>query len=200
MTPVPDQLAALVASRVCHDLINPIGAIGNGLELIALESGQLSPEQELLQQSATRAQAQVQYFRIAYGHPGDGETQSRSEIARIISENYAGTKIETVCDLDDDVLRADARLALLLVQCLETAIPHGGRIRLRRTGRTWHAEASATRWRRDVETLWPLLDPQAGAGGIDAAKVHFPLAAIAADALGRTITVSRTEERVELTA
>ena len=63
------EIAALIASRICHDLISPIGAIGNGMELMALSSGQeqSSPELDLISQSVENANARIRFFRIAYG-------------------------------------------------------------------------------------------------------------------------------------
>ena len=67
------EIAALIASRICHDLISPIGAIGNGMELMALSSGQeqSSPELDLISQSVENANARIRFFRIAYGSPTD---------------------------------------------------------------------------------------------------------------------------------
>ena len=60
----PD-LAALVGSRICHDLISPIGAIGNGVELLALTDGDTGAEMELISESVQNASARIRYLRIA---------------------------------------------------------------------------------------------------------------------------------------
>src|SRR5690606_36320108 len=78
----PD-LGALVASRICHDLVNPLGAIGNGVELLALTTGfgpaagpqgaslqgtaGGSPELALIAESTTHAAARARLFRLAFG-------------------------------------------------------------------------------------------------------------------------------------
>ena len=62
------KLTALVASRICHDLISPIGAIGNGVELLTMESGgTLRPEFALISESVANANARIRLFRIAFG-------------------------------------------------------------------------------------------------------------------------------------
>ena len=63
------EIAALIASRICHDLISPIGAIGNGMELMALSSGQeqSSPELDLISQSVVM---QTHEF-VSFGSPTD---------------------------------------------------------------------------------------------------------------------------------
>ncbi|HMS96693.1 MAG TPA: histidine phosphotransferase, partial [Tabrizicola sp.] len=64
MTDQPD-LAALIASRICHDLISPLGAIGNGVELLAMERA--GPELDLLSESVAHANARIRLFRISFG-------------------------------------------------------------------------------------------------------------------------------------
>ena len=66
------DLAALLCSRLCHDMLSPVGALSNGLELLASET---DPEMrqnciELLEQSATISANKLKYFRLAYGAAG----------------------------------------------------------------------------------------------------------------------------------
>ena len=63
-----DNIAALIRSRICHDLISPIGAIGNGVELLTMSaSAGGSPELDLIADSVHNANARIRFFRIAYG-------------------------------------------------------------------------------------------------------------------------------------
>ena len=78
----PD-LAALIGSRICHDLISPIGAIGNGLELLSM-SGAGGPEVALISDSVANANARIRFFRIAFGHASPEQGTSRSEILSIL--------------------------------------------------------------------------------------------------------------------
>ena len=66
------DLAALLCSRLCHDLLSPVGALSNGLELLADEK---DPEMrkrcfELLEQSAQISTDKLKFFRLAYGAAG----------------------------------------------------------------------------------------------------------------------------------
>jgi histidine phosphotransferase ChpT len=66
------DLAALLCSRLCHDLLSPVGALSNGLELLAVEK---DPEMrqrcfELLEQSAKISTDKLKFFRLAYGAAG----------------------------------------------------------------------------------------------------------------------------------
>ncbi len=66
------DLAALLCSRLCHDMLSPVGALNNGLELLADEK---DPEMrqrclELLEQSARTSASKLKFFRLAYGAAG----------------------------------------------------------------------------------------------------------------------------------
>src|SRR5579871_5047463 len=67
------RLASLLASRLCHDLVGPLGAVDNGLELMA-ENGEMAGEaMALAQRSAKRATSRLQLFRFAFGAAGGEE-------------------------------------------------------------------------------------------------------------------------------
>ncbi|HMR60143.1 MAG TPA: histidine phosphotransferase, partial [Amaricoccus sp.] len=62
----PD-LSALVSARLCHDLISPMGAIRNGMELLQMAPGEAqSPEHALIADSLETALAKLRYFRLAF--------------------------------------------------------------------------------------------------------------------------------------
>jgi histidine phosphotransferase ChpT len=65
------DLAALLCSRLCHDLLSPVGAIGNGLELLADETDPAMRQSvvDLLEQSARSSAVKLQFYRFAYGSP-----------------------------------------------------------------------------------------------------------------------------------
>lgn len=89
-----NDLAALLCSRMCHDLLSPVGAINNGLELLAEET---EPEMrqnclDLIGQSARTSTNKLQFFRLAYGAAeGAGEKvpseEARELLAALVSEN-----------------------------------------------------------------------------------------------------------------
>ena len=61
------NIGALIGSRICHDLISPIGAINNGLELLSMSDERDGPEFDLITESVGNASARIRFFRIAYG-------------------------------------------------------------------------------------------------------------------------------------
>ena len=82
------DLAALLCSRLCHDMLSPVGALSNGLELLADET---DPEMrkrciELLEQSAKISTDKLKFFRLAFGAAGGfGETVPVEEAQEVIA-------------------------------------------------------------------------------------------------------------------
>ncbi|WP_424932009.1 histidine phosphotransferase family protein [Amaricoccus macauensis] len=124
----PD-LSALVSARFCHDLISPLGAIGNGLELLQM-TGSGSPEVDLISDSLTNALAKVRFFRVAFG-PADPETRvTMEEAGEITGAMFNGRLTVAWMDLDASLPRPVARLAFLAILCLEKSLPMGGLVRV----------------------------------------------------------------------
>ena len=65
-------LAALISSRICHDVISPVGAISNGLEVLDEEEDVQVREYalDLIRKSAAQASAKLQFARLAFGAAG----------------------------------------------------------------------------------------------------------------------------------
>ena len=105
-------LAALVGSRLCHDLISPISAIQNGLELIALEqaSAAPAPEMQLIQDSCTNATARIRLFRVAFGSAGSEQVMSSRDMADILAGVTQGGRIAASWTLSEDLPRFEAQL------------------------------------------------------------------------------------------
>ena len=84
------DLSALVSARLCHDLISPMGAIGNGLELLQLAGGAGGPELALVNDSLATALAKLRFYRVAFG-PADAQArQSLEEAAQITDAMFHG--------------------------------------------------------------------------------------------------------------
>ena len=82
MTEKPD-ITALVTARICHDLASPIGAIGNGVELVELRGKSLGEEGELVKASVNATVAKLKLFRIAFGHFHAEKMLNATEISAV---------------------------------------------------------------------------------------------------------------------
>ena len=178
------NLAGLIGSRICHDLISPIGAINNGLELLTMAGLSPGPELELIGQSVGSASARIRYFRIAFGAAND-QMVGRAEIAAILRDLYAGGKLEVAWGPLDPQPRAMVRMAFLAVMCAETGMPYGGRIEVARDDGAWQVVGHADKLNL-VPDLWAILSTGNVPADIQPAHVQFALLPqIAADAARR---------------
>ena len=183
----PD-LAALVGSRICHDLISPIGAIGNGVELLALTDGDTGAEMELINESVQNASARIRYFRIAYGAASEEQLVSRSEILSILSATARGGRMNYIWQIEGDQPRRLVRCALLMLQALESCLPRGGDVQVTLDGDTWVMRAEGSRLAVD-EGVWDnLLRPQIGYK-YTAAEVQFALLPSVLAEAGRSLQI-----------
>jgi histidine phosphotransferase ChpT len=124
----PD-LAALLCSRVCHDIISPVGAINNGLELLD-EGGADEDAMALIRQSARTASARLQFARIAFGAAGSAGMQiDTGDAASVAAAFFANEKPELEWNGARALLpKNDVKLLLNLVMVAAGAIPRGGRL------------------------------------------------------------------------
>jgi histidine phosphotransferase ChpT len=117
MTASSLDLASLLCSRLCHDLLSPVGAMTNGLELIAEEK---DPEMrkrcfDLLEQSAKISADKLKFFRLAFGAAGGYGDMVPVEEARAVVDALAGNnrRIEVNWSFGADVLPKPAVKTLL---------------------------------------------------------------------------------------
>jgi histidine phosphotransferase ChpT len=126
-------LSELVSARLCHDLISPMGAIGNGLELLQLADGPAGAELALVHDSLATALAKLRFYRVAFG-PADAQArQSLEEAAQITDAMFHGRFAVTWDGGAHDLERPLVRLAYLAILCLEKSLPMGGTVRIAAT-------------------------------------------------------------------
>lgn len=192
---LPD-FAALIGSRICHDLISPLGAIGNGVELLEMSGSGASPEVALISESVANANARIRFFRLAFGAAGGGGSVAGAEIRSILAAMTEGGRMKIDWQVAGDVPRPMAKLAFLALQCLETALAWGGKITVTSEG-GWKAEARAARLNID-DALWANLSAPAPDPAIAPAQVQFALLPSEARAQGRSLGWSRASDGVTI--
>ncbi len=178
-------LAALIGSRICHDLISPIGAINNGLELLSMSGDAAGPEIGLIGESVGNASARIRFFRIAFGAAGD-QMVGPGEVLSILRDLYDGGRLEIHWGATQPVQRNEVRLAFLAIMCLETAMPYGGRIDLSSQNNKCRLVGTADRINVDTG-LWGLLAGAAPKGDLQPSHVQFALLPLIAKDAGRRI-------------
>ncbi len=133
------DLAALMCSRVCHDIISPVGAIINGLEVLDEEEGEEMKAFafDLIRKSARQASAKLQFARLAFGAAGSAGAEIDLGDAEKVARGYMdGEKQQLASWEAPRALMAKNRVKLLLNLLLLAggAVPRGGTIRVSVTG------------------------------------------------------------------
>ena len=188
----PPDLSALIGSRICHDLISPLGAIGNGVELMGL-AGTRGPEMELITQSIENANARIRFFRVAFGTAQPDQIIALSEVAGILRDLNEGGRLVVDWQPSTALLRRQVKLAFLLLQCFETAMPRGGHVAVRLVGDEWALTGEAEMLKVDPD-LWTMLSAPVARPDLEASQVHFALAPRAAADIGCQLIVETSEK------
>jgi histidine phosphotransferase ChpT len=192
----PD-LAALIGSRICHDLISPIGAIGNGVELLMMDRAAASPELALIAESVTSANARIRFFRLAFGAAGQDARIARGAVVSILTDMARGGRMQVDWISPPELSRAEVKLAFLLLQCLESAMAYGGKVRIERAETGWVMQAEAARLKIDP-ALWEVLTERHAPAEIAAGDVHFALVPEALAAQGRRLVAELKDTSIRL--
>ncbi len=134
------RVAELLCSRLCHDLVGPVGAVNHGIELLEEEdSPVLAEATEMIGQSAQQAANRLEFFRQAFGLHGGGGGQLSMAQGRRFAQGFVEKNIELdwpqnpdlpwrdeEARVPKDVIKVFLNLIMLGIDCL----PRGGRMTL----------------------------------------------------------------------
>lgn len=130
--PDPLSLSALLASRLCHDLVNPVGAFSAGLQV--LEDPDMRDEAlEIMQTSAAKSVALLKFARIAYGAAGSFDGDIPLNEARQAAEGLYGALKDLQLDWQTTKAGASKEVVKILMTFLHAAsefVPRGGHVTL----------------------------------------------------------------------
>jgi histidine phosphotransferase ChpT len=154
------ELMALMASRICHDLISPVGAIANGIEILAEEAGpngdldMRAQALDLIAQSAETAARRLTFCRMAFGSAGGASAGlDTSELKRVSTELLAGGRVSLDWQIEAGLMPRNAgKIVLILVSLAADALARGGRIQVnaQAQGANWHIQILALAERRMI--------------------------------------------------
>ena len=201
------DLAALLCSRVCHDVISPVGAIVNGLEVLEDEKDaeMRGFALDLIKKSARTASARLQFCRLAFGAAGSAgasiDTGDAEQVARgLIADER--TKLEW---RGARVLMAKNKVKLLLNLCLiaAAAIPRGGDIVVNLEGGDEATQFLITAKGPNVRLASHVTHLVAGEpenGSVDAHGIQAFYTGLVARASNMALDISVGEEGVKIVA
>ncbi|WP_439816208.1 histidine phosphotransferase family protein [Zavarzinia sp. CC-PAN008] len=147
------HLLEMLCSRICHDLVGPVGALSNGVELLSEgedDEDLRTQALELLEHSAAEARARLQAFRFAFGAgAGFGEQIAEAEVQRLAADLLARGRVTLNWPAAPRRLDKDpARLALNLVMMAVASLPRGGVLEV-----TWNEHGAMVTARHDLVRL-----------------------------------------------
>ncbi len=130
---IDTELAALLVSRVCHDLIGPVGAIVNGMEMLEDDddTDMRAHALALIANSARAATAKLKFCRMAYGASGAMEAvidpaEARDAVAGLIGKGRVTLAFDAASAA---IPKAHVKLLACLMLCGVEAIPRGGEVK-----------------------------------------------------------------------
>ncbi|GAW35635.1 hypothetical protein RA2_02700 [Roseovarius sp. A-2] len=190
-------LAALIGSRICHDLASPLGAIANGLELLTLSGLVESAELTLLRDSLRGARASLDLARLAFGRAGGDVTTEA--LHGILAAHYV-TKSRLTLDwrLTGSTSRARAQIIALACLAAEAALPRGGVLQVSGCPAATRITATGTGVTVDA-ALWEGLSGDTPLPVSDPRHVEFRLLRDCLAAQGARADHYHTADRLTLT-
>ncbi|MBS7545587.1 histidine phosphotransferase ChpT [Ancylobacter oerskovii] len=198
------DLAALLCSRVCHDVISPVGAIVNGLEVLEDEDDPSMKQfaLELIAKSARQASARLQFARLAFGAAGSAGAQIDTGDAENVARGFI---VDDRTSLDWQVPRAllpknRVKLLLNLLLVAGSTIPRGGRIAVSGEGDGFRLRTEGSHARIPAHLPTLLAGQVSEDGQIDAHAIQPHYTGLLAREVGVTIAFSMDGEVVLIEA
>jgi histidine phosphotransferase ChpT len=200
------ELAALLCSRVCHDLISPVGAIVNGLEVL---DDNPKPEDrdfalDLIRKSAKTASARLQFCRLAFGAAGSSGAQIDLGDAQNMSRGHIEDGKTTIAWNLPRLLLPKNRVKLLLNMMViaQQTIPRGGTLTVEPVGEgeTMSFRVTATGLNARLPQNIADLLAAVPASGVDAHAVQPHYTRLLAEACGLKVGLKMEGEAVVVSA
>lgn len=206
--PAPDalELAALLCSRVCHDLISPVGAIVNGLEV--LDDDPKPDDREfaldLIRKSAKTASARLQFCRLAFGAAGSAGAQIDLGDAQNMAKGHLEDgKITIAWNLPRLLLPKNrVKLLLNMLVIAQQTIPRGGTLAVDPVGEGEAMSFQVTAAGMNARLPQNIVDLLASgpAGSVDAHAVQPYYTRLLAEACGLRVTLAADGDKVVVAA
>ena len=201
------DLAALLSSRVCHDVISPVGAIVNGLEVLEEEKDQemRGHALALIKSSAQEASSRLQFCRLAFGAAGSkGSSIDTGDAENVARQLLADQRTRLDWNVPR-VLLPKNKVKLLLNLCLiaDASIPRGGDISISAKGEdddmSFHVQAKGVN-ARVTPGVASLLSGEPEDGSVDARAIQAYYAGLVARSCGLEVSLALAGDVVTIEA
>lgn len=136
--PTDLELAALISSKICHDVIGPVGAIYNGLEILDEDDDEEAKKyaMDVIRNVTEQASARLQFARFAFGAAGSAGAMIDLGTAEQISRGFVGKGKHSLIwhGAPGHMSKDKVKLLLNLIASAITALPRGGEIEVQMGG------------------------------------------------------------------
>ncbi|WP_421787813.1 histidine phosphotransferase ChpT [Hyphobacterium sp.] len=201
----PEQLAALLCARLCHDLVSPVSAMGMAFSVLDDEDADSMREDaiELVRENARQAEAKLAFARIAFGAAGSAPGMMETGELKSLAENYFSTlRPDLVWKVTEPGLeKTAARLLLNLCMAAGSAAARGGTVTVEAsddgaggTRMRLIAEGPRAELKPDFEAALNGQEPEDGFNG---RSIQPYYAGLIARSAGGRVTANQGEDRVE---
>ena len=202
------DLAALLCSRVCHDLISPVGAVVNGLEV--MEDGKDEETKtfalDLIKKSIKTASARLQFCRLAFGAAGSAGAQIDLGDAEAVARGFIEDEKTKLAWNLPRILLAKNRVKLLLNMLVIAgqAIPRGGNMTVDPLGSGdalgFRVTVAGTNAKIPQAVPDLLAAAESGGGAVDAHAIQPFYTGLLAKACGMNLKIAPEGDSIVLTA
>jgi histidine phosphotransferase ChpT len=203
----PEQLAALLCARLCHDLVSPVSAMGMAFSVLDDDDADMRDHAiELVRENARQAEAKLEFARIAFGAAGSAPGMMESDELNRLADNYFATlRPELSWKVSaKEIEKTAARLLLNLCMTAASAAARGGTV----TVEANDDGAGGLRIRLVAEGPKAELKPDFAASldgkepedGFNGRSIQPYYAGLIARGAGGRVTASQGEDRVEFVA
>lgn len=207
LTPPPHVAAAeapdyagLLCARLCHDLISPAGAIGNGVELMRELGAGAGPELDLIGGAAGQLSAALAFLRLAFGTAGDAPA-GLPAVQRTVRAWFAHQRPTLRWpDAQGEIAAPRARLLANLLQIAVSALPRGGEVAVETGPGPRLSVHAAGRVLLLPEGAEAVLAGAADAPAASAREIHWTAAVRHARACGARLALTRGDDLLTLSA
>jgi histidine phosphotransferase ChpT len=200
------EMAQLWISHLCHELVNPVGALNNGIELIEDgEAGDLQQEAlDLIALSGRVVASRLRFFRLAYGRSGNAQGFSLSDARKAVID-YFVTEKTTKLEWPESALPAcvagSAQLLMNVSVLAASALPRGGIVRVTLSAGQRHLAAMIEATGAPARLDLPVLSAARGLSqAIDYHNAHAMMCARLAGNLGERLEIVETDGLVQISA
>ena len=199
------EFSALMVSRVCHDLVGPLGAVINGLEVLEDERDAEMREDalRLVASSANQALARIQFMRIAFGAAGSaGAELDLNEVGRLVAGLLEGGKVKLEWNVPNVYWAKDwAKLLMNATLLGADCLPRGGLVKVEARGEAPGFKITASGLNARVsEEVERSIRGESQPGALDARGIQPFLTHRLSRTVNAGLTISVRDANVELIA